>query len=110
MYMEGSRIPGSSVDAAAECPNEGKQPLARGTSVVFVAAFSFCSSKRRTQVRGFIASFTTVTPSALAFDRCTACSAPVVAAHRTQGFAFVEKACLSPQVLEEVSGLEEMRQ
>lgn len=75
-----------------------------------VAAFFLSSAQRRTQVRGFIASFTTVTPSALAFDRCTACSAPVVAAHRTQGWAFVEKACLSPQVLEEVSGLEEMRQ
>ncbi|CAN0108302.1 unnamed protein product [Hapterophycus canaliculatus] len=62
-----------------------------------------------TQVRGFIASFTTVTPSATAFDRCTACSAPVVAAHRSQGWDFVKKACLSPQILEEVSGLEEMR-
>lgn len=51
-----------------------------------------------------------MTPSALAFDRCTACSAPIVAAHRAQGWGFVEKACLSPQVLEEVSGLEEMRQ
>ncbi|CAM9880356.1 unnamed protein product, partial [Pylaiella littoralis] len=61
------------------------------------------------QVRGFIASFTTVTPSALAFDRCTACSAPVVAAHESRGWEFVEKACNSPQVLEEVSGLEEMR-
>ncbi|CAM9390652.1 unnamed protein product [Laminaria digitata] len=61
------------------------------------------------QVRGFIASFTTVTPSALAFDRCTACSAPVVAAHRSDGWEFVEKACQSPQVLEEVSGLEELR-
>ncbi|CBJ30234.1 Autophagy-related protein 7 [Ectocarpus siliculosus] len=61
------------------------------------------------QVRGFIASFTTVTPSALAFDRCTACSKPVVAAHRSQGWGFVERACQSPSVLEEVSGLEEMR-
>lgn len=61
------------------------------------------------KVRGFIASFTTVTPSALAFDRCTACSAAVVDAHKSQGWEFVEKACLSPQFLEEVSGLEELR-
>lgn len=61
------------------------------------------------QVRGFIASFTSVTPSAIAFDRCTACSAAVVEAHKAEGVSFVEKACRSPQILEEVSGLEEMR-
>lgn len=56
-----------------------------------------------------MASFTSVTPSALAFDRCTACSAAVVATYESEGVDFVEKACRSPQILEEVSGLEELR-
>lgn len=50
-----------------------------------------------------------MTPSAMAFERCTACSAAVVAAHESEGWDFVEKACRSPQILEEVSGLEELR-
>ncbi|CAM9183473.1 unnamed protein product [Discosporangium mesarthrocarpum] len=61
------------------------------------------------QLRYFLGSFTTVTPSALAFDRCTACSAAVVEAYAREGWSFVRHVCGSPQHLEEVSGLQDMR-
>ncbi|CAM9460841.1 unnamed protein product [Choristocarpus tenellus] len=60
------------------------------------------------QVRFFINNFSTVTPSALAFDQCTACSSAVVNAHIQGGWSFIRRVCTCPRLLEEISGLDEL--
>ncbi|KAL7545819.1 hypothetical protein ACHAWF_009168, partial [Thalassiosira exigua] len=64
------------------------------------------------QIRGTVATYTTMTPTVPAFPSCTACSGRVVEAYRRDGFEFVKKVCCdaSGSYLEEVSGLKEFRE
>ena len=62
------------------------------------------------QVRGFLATFNNVVAVGHAFDRCTGCSGKVLDAYREGGFDFLRSAFNSPAFLEELSGLQELRQ
>ena len=61
------------------------------------------------QVRGSLLTHTSVLPTGGMFPQCSACGAGVLAAFRGAGFEFVERVCKEPEVLDEVSGLRELR-
>ena len=61
------------------------------------------------QIRGFLAQFTTILPVTRAFEHCTGCAAPVVEAYRKEGAGLVVRVCNGQGVLEEMTGLAQMR-
>ena len=44
-----------------------------------------------------------------AYDRCTACSPPVLKAYMADPFGFVQQVCATPSFLEDLTGLSEMK-
>ncbi|KAJ0401540.1 hypothetical protein P43SY_007254 [Pythium insidiosum] len=60
------------------------------------------------QIRGFLNAFSTMVITGEAFNRCIACSEPVLNAYRADPFALLENACNSASFLEELTGLNEM--
>ncbi len=61
------------------------------------------------QLRGFMATFSTMQLEAAASTVCTACSANVVGALDARGDAFIRAAIEDPDLLERASGLEAMK-
>ncbi|GLD96778.1 hypothetical protein PINS_up005461 [Pythium insidiosum] len=60
------------------------------------------------QIRGFLNSFSSMIITGEAFNRCIACSEPVLSAYRSDAFALLQNACNSTSFLEELTGLHEM--
>lgn len=61
------------------------------------------------QIRGFLAGFQQMPIGGQAFDCCTACSAKVVTEYTARGEDFLIEAFNSPDYLEELTGLADMR-
>ena len=59
-------------------------------------------------LRGSLHGFTMAHFPAQAFDRCVACSLPVVDALRARGYALVHDACADPKCLSALTGLDEL--
>lgn len=62
------------------------------------------------QIRGFLTHFGTVLPKTCAFHQCTACSPKIIHEYEEHGFDFLTRVCASPAVLEQVTGLDQLRQ
>ncbi|TMW67127.1 hypothetical protein Poli38472_012243 [Pythium oligandrum] len=78
--------------ASAEKPVDGSVPL------------SFVPH----QQRGFLNSFATMVITGEAFDKCIACSTPVLSAYNDDAFALLQHACNSSTYLEELTGLQKL--
>ncbi|KAM3577008.1 hypothetical protein VYU27_001149 [Nannochloropsis oceanica] len=61
------------------------------------------------QIRGFLAHFTMILPVTRAFEHCTGCASVVVEAYRKEGAELVVRVCNGQGVLEEMTGLAQMR-
>ncbi|KAI9338523.1 hypothetical protein BDR26DRAFT_838181 [Obelidium mucronatum] len=57
------------------------------------------------QIRGFLTHFSNLLVSGRSYDKCTACSAPVLEEYKRDGAVFVEKVLKNPKYLEELTGL-----
>ena len=62
------------------------------------------------QIRGNLSNQETFTLSGTAFENCTCCSERILKEFEEKGFEFVKMACNSPNELERISGLLEMKQ
>lgn len=61
------------------------------------------------QIRGFLSSYSMMTPTTPGFDCCTACSRKVVACYREKGFLLVKNVSNDVSYLENLSGLKQLR-
>ena len=61
------------------------------------------------QIRGFLSSFSTMVLNGSGYDKCTACSTSILSAYEKDGTCFLLKALRTPSLLEEISGLKEMK-
>ena len=61
------------------------------------------------QIRGFLGSFSNMVLTGSGYDKCTACSPPVLSAFAKDGKSFLLKALRTPSHLEEITGLKEMK-
>ena len=61
------------------------------------------------QIRGYMTHYSNRLVVAPAYDKCTACSPPVLSALESDGWDFVAAVLSDPDVLERVTGLEEMK-
>jgi ubiquitin-like modifier-activating enzyme ATG7 len=57
------------------------------------------------QIRGFLSQWKSLIVSGECYDKCTACSDPIVDAYKKDGFEFVLKVLNNPEVLEEMTGI-----
>ena len=60
-------------------------------------------------IRGNLARYHIYMPTSPAFNKCSACSVPVVEAYRTEGYEFLHKVFADPSYLEEVAGLKDLQ-
>eukprot|EP00111_Clytia_hemisphaerica_P010491 TCONS_00030654-protein len=60
------------------------------------------------QIRCFLSRFNTVLPATCAFDKCTACSKPVIEGYEKGGFDFLKQVFNLPKYLEDLVGLTEL--
>jgi len=61
------------------------------------------------QIRGFLSTFGNLLIDGPAYDKCTACSTPVLKGLKEEGFAFVQKVCNNPNFLEDLTGLSALK-
>jgi ubiquitin-like modifier-activating enzyme ATG7 len=61
------------------------------------------------QLRGFLGYFTNMIISGHFYDKCVACSDPVVQSYRQKGIDFIIEVCNYPQLLEDITGITEMK-
>ena len=61
------------------------------------------------QIRGFLSSYSMMTPTTPSFDCCTACSSKVVMSYREQGFELIKHVSCDVSYLESLSGLKQLR-
>lgn len=61
------------------------------------------------QIRGNLAYQEMFTLAGTAFDHCTCCSDPILNELQSEGFEFIKRVCSSPEELENISGLTEMK-
>lgn len=61
------------------------------------------------QIRGFLGNYSHMLIVGHAYDKCTACSAPVLRGYCQDPFGFVQRACSSPSFLEDLTGLSELK-
>lgn len=61
------------------------------------------------QIRGYLAHFTTILPVTRAFQHCTGCAPAVIEAYKREGAGLVLRVCNEQGVLEEMTGLAQMR-
>ncbi|KAL1867544.1 hypothetical protein VTK73DRAFT_4096 [Phialemonium thermophilum] len=61
------------------------------------------------QIRGFLSTFQNLVLHGRSFPQCSACSEPVLAAYRSQGWEFVKKALDDRQYVAELSGLADVQ-
>lgn len=61
------------------------------------------------QIRGNLVNQETFTLIGSAFENCTCCSDRILKEYREKGFEFIKMACNSPNELEKVSGLTELK-
>ncbi|KAL1923101.1 uncharacterized protein VTP21DRAFT_9477 [Calcarisporiella thermophila] len=61
------------------------------------------------QIRGFLSHFQHKLIVGYPYPQCTACSSRVLDEHESRGFDFVEQVCAEPAVLEELTGLAELK-
>jgi len=62
------------------------------------------------QLRGFLAQFSNVLITGSAYERCTACSDLVIDEYKRKGFEMLLQAFNDPQYLEQVTGLDKMKE
>mmetsp|Transcript_40378 Transcript_40378/g.79346 ORF Transcript_40378/g.79346 Transcript_40378/m.79346 type:complete len:172 (+) Transcript_40378:2-517(+) len=82
--------------APAELPNQGSGPSSRFGIIPH-------------QLRGFLASYNITPVTGQAFDRCSACCDKVISAFNARGVEFVVEVLQNPKVLEDLSGLTELK-
>ncbi len=61
------------------------------------------------QIRGFLGNYSVMMIVGHAYDKCTACSKPVLDGYRADPFGFVLQACGSASFLEDLTGLTAMK-
>lgn len=61
------------------------------------------------QLRGFLAQFSNMLIVGQAYDRCTACSASIIAEYQTRGFEMLKEAFNDDSYLERATGLDKMK-
>lgn len=61
------------------------------------------------QIRGSLSSFQNMILTGSSYNQCTACSPKIIDAFEKGGFDFLEKAFNEPSILEEITGLKEMK-
>ena len=61
------------------------------------------------QIRGFLGNYSNLLVDGYAYDKCTACSAPVLKGMKEEGFKFLEKVCNNPTFLEDLTGLSSLK-
>ena len=61
------------------------------------------------QIRGFLRDWRQLCITAPAYDRCVACSSPVVKQYREGGWEWIEKMLKEPREIEKVVGLDKMK-
>jgi ubiquitin-like modifier-activating enzyme ATG7 len=62
------------------------------------------------QIRGFLAKYSNLLLTGAAYDKCTACSRPVLQEYAEKGHDFIIKALKNPTYLEEITGLTSMKE
>jgi len=61
------------------------------------------------QIRGFLSRFHNIMPASAKFDRCTACSEPVISGYSSGGFQFLLDVFNQPSFLEDLTGLSQLQ-
>lgn len=61
------------------------------------------------QIRGSLSSFQNMILTGSSYNQCTACSPKIIQAFEKDGFDFLEKAFNDPAILEEITGLKDMK-
>jgi ubiquitin-like modifier-activating enzyme ATG7 len=61
------------------------------------------------QIRGFLGGYSNMLICGSAYDKCTACSEPVLQGYLADPFGFVLNACGNPEFLEDLTGLTDMK-
>ncbi len=62
------------------------------------------------QLRGFLTNYQTMVLETPRYDRCTACSDTILNEYKKRGSQFLLEALENPDVLEEITGLKELKQ
>ncbi|KAG0244754.1 Autophagy protein 7 [Actinomortierella wolfii] len=62
------------------------------------------------QIRGFLSRYQNLLIAGQAYDRCTACSDPILEAYKNEGFGFLYKVFADAKYLEDVSGLTKLKE
>eukprot|EP01091_Cochliopodium_minus_P020380 TRINITY_DN8883_c0_g1_i1.p1 TRINITY_DN8883_c0_g1~~TRINITY_DN8883_c0_g1_i1.p1 ORF type:complete len:726 (-),score=230.70 TRINITY_DN8883_c0_g1_i1:44-2176(-) len=62
------------------------------------------------QIRGFLVNFSNLLIDGSAYDKCTACSLPVLKGMKEQGFDFLTRVCNEPTFLEDITGLSKLKE
>lgn len=62
------------------------------------------------QLRGFLSYFTELIVTGHHYDKCVACSDPVVRAYREKGCEFLIEVFNYPQLLEDITGITQMKE
>ncbi len=60
------------------------------------------------QIRGYLPHFQQILCTARAYDKCSACSPPILAGYRERGIEFLLDCLRSPQFIEDTTGLTAM--
>jgi ubiquitin-like modifier-activating enzyme ATG7 len=61
------------------------------------------------QIRGFLGQFNNLLLVGSAYDKCTACSIPILKEYASKGHDFILEALSKPSVLETITGLHQMK-
>jgi ubiquitin-like modifier-activating enzyme ATG7 len=119
----GDSLTGRTLDQQCTVTRPGLAPCAAGLAVeLMVALFSHPLKHRAAagssagplgilphQIRGHMTSFTNNVAMGSAYDKCTACSTMIVDQLRKEGVEFVLKVLNEPLLLEEITGLADMK-
>jgi len=112
------------LDQQCTVTRPGLAPIAAAISVELMVALLHTKDKHRTmpsnnssdlgvvphQIRGFLRTYTLMTPTTPRFRCCTACSFPVINEYKSSGFGFVQRVCSGDaSYLEDLTGLTEFK-
>lgn len=114
------------LDQQCTVTRPGLAPIASSIAVELMVALLHTKDKHRTmpiaelqssnelgsvphQIRGFLRSYTLMTPTTPRFRCCTACSIPVINQYKESGFALVKRVGEDSTYLEHLTGLSEFK-
>ena len=104
------------LDQMCTVTRPGLAPIAAAIAVeLFVNLLHATSEEPSTvgeiphQIRGFLSQFSSISPTGLAFDQCTACSDIIVNYMKTNGSTGLINICNDRELLEKLTGLADLR-